>query len=255
MTPPPHYANGLCEKHYRQQRRQKPQCKADGCSARLEAGHSRQGYCRWHEPLLLREPIRTPEAINRTLDKFLSQITPTQEGLDGLFGCWPWTGRRNKAEPGLEGQPRPGYGLISIGKNEWLSHRFSYGYFVGGHRPGLTLDHVCRNSLCVRPDHLMPMTQRRNSELEHKRVIDNPEAVLHDLSLLPNMQPGVMAWAMLKSLPVGRATAGGDPFNYGLDGEAFEHELGPASYPSVSKLFQSAAGKSPGLGKGAIAAP
>jgi hypothetical protein len=67
--------------------------------------------------------------------------------------------------------------------------------------------------------------------------------VLSDLSLLPNMQPGTMAWAMLKGLPVGRAAAGGDPFNYGLDGEAFQHELRPATYPPVSKLFRSATAK------------
>src|SRR5687768_17070499 len=83
LTPPPHYANGLCEKHYRQQHRRKTQCKADGCTTRLNKGgrQSRQGYCRWHEPLLLKEPVRTPDAIARTLDKFRSQITPSQEGL------------------------------------------------------------------------------------------------------------------------------------------------------------------------------
>lgn len=239
IAPPPHYANGLCEKHYRQQLRKKPQCKADDCRARLNAGHSRQGYCRWHEPLLLKEPLRTPGAIAKTLDKFRSEITPSLDGPSGVFGCWPWTGRRNKVRPGPGGEVRPGYGLITIGNNEWLAHRFSYGYFVGGHRPGLTLDHVCRNSLCVRPDHLMPMTQRRNSELEHHRAADNTESVLHDLRMIPNMQLGDMAWAMLKGLPVGRAMPGGDAFDYGLGGEIFEHELGPADFPSVSQLFRS----------------
>lgn len=238
ITPPPHYANGLCEKHYRAQQRKKPQCKAGGCTVRLNRGHSRQGYCRWHEPLLLKEPLRSPEAITKTLEKFRSQITPNAEGPDNLFGCWPWTGRRNKVEPGSGGEARPGYGLITIGNNEWLAHRFSFGYFVGGHRPGHTLDHVCRNSLCVRPDHLMPMTQSRNSQLEHRRNADDLDAVLFDLLKIPNMQPGIMLWGMLKGLPVGRAIPGGEPFPYGLDGQVFSYDLGPARYPDVPTLMQ-----------------
>ncbi|WP_043434220.1 hypothetical protein [Arthrobacter sp. I3] len=226
-------------KHYRREQRKKPQCSADGCGARLQSGHSRQGYCRMHEPLLLKEPLRTPEAIGRTLDKFRSQILPARSGLDRLFGCWPWTGRRNKASPGFDGELRPGYGLISIGNNDWLAHRFSYGNFVGGHRSGLTLDHVCRSSLCVRPDHLMPMTQRRNSELEHRRAADDTEAVLVDLSKIPHMHPRVTLWAMLNGLPIGRAEPGGEPFAYGLDGQPVSNHPGPNAFPSVGDLFPS----------------
>lgn len=187
--PPVHYADGLCEKHYRQEQRKLPKCKADGCNARLKANQSRQGYCRMHEPLLLKEPIRSSEAIGRTLEKFVAGITPTRDGLEGLFGCWPWTGRRNKVTSSPDGRMRPGYGLISIGNHDWLAHRFSYNNFVGGHRPKLTLDHICQNSLCVRPDHLMPMTQRRNSELEHHRASDDPDAVLRDLARFPTCSP------------------------------------------------------------------
>jgi hypothetical protein len=236
--PRPHYANGLCEMHYRREERKRPQCRAEGCGARLKAAHSRQGFCRMHEPLLLQQPIRKPEAIARTLDKFLSGVTPSRTGLNGLFGCWPWTGRRNKVTPTPNGEVRPGYGLLSIGNHDWLAHRYSYNNFVGGHRPGLTLDHVCRNSLCVRPDHLMPMTQRRNSELEHQRVSEDPDTVLEDLLQIPNMQPSVMAWAMLKGLPVGRAQPGGEPFGYGLDGKAFNYGSGPAGYPAVLTLMR-----------------
>lgn len=238
VKPGQHYADGLCEKHYRQEQRKLPQCEATDCGARLKPNQSRQGHCRMHEPLLLQEPIRKPDAIARTQDKFLAGITPSREGLDGLFGCWPWTGRRNKATRGPDGQLRPGYGLLSIGNHDWLAHRYSYNNFVGGHRPKLTLDHVCRNSLCVRPDHLMPMTQRRNSELEHRRALDDPESVLRDLAKIPHMEPLVMLWSMMKGLPVGRGEPGGEPFAYGLDGEPFEHGLGPAAYPAVTELMR-----------------
>ncbi|MEO3939798.1 HNH endonuclease [Paenarthrobacter nicotinovorans] len=108
---------------------------------------------------------------------------------------------------------------------------------MGGHRPGLTLDHVCRNSLCIRPDHLMPMTQRRNSELGHKRAIEEPDAVLRDLLKIPQMALGTTAWAMVNRLPIGRAIPGGEPFLYGLDGQPFEHISGPTAYPVVTELL------------------
>ncbi|MFF2842335.1 hypothetical protein [Paenarthrobacter sp. NPDC057981] len=82
------------------------------------------------------------------------------------------------------------------------------------------------------------MTQRRNSELEHKRAIDDPDAVLRDLLKIPDMAMGTMAWAMLNGLPIGRAIPGGDPFGYGLDGQTFEHAVGPPTYPAVSEMFR-----------------
>lgn len=87
VAPRPHYANGLCEMHYRKAQRKKPECQAAGCGARLAKGHSRQGHCRMHEPLLLNEPIRTAEAMARTMDRFVGEISPSREGLEGLFGC------------------------------------------------------------------------------------------------------------------------------------------------------------------------
>jgi len=238
LPPNPHYAKGLCEKHYRQEQRKKPKCKAAGCTTRLVPGYSREGYCRMHEPLLLVEPIRTPEAMRRTLDKFVRQITPTRDGLDGLFGCWPWTGRINKVDVSPTGELRPGYGVISIDNHEWLAHRYSYGLFMGGHGNRLTLDHVCRNTLCVRPDHMMPMTSRRNSELEHRRASEQPEAVIQDLFSIKQMSVETMLRAMLQGLPIGRTTPGGGPFAYGLDGQAFEHVAGPVDYPPVTQLIR-----------------
>lgn len=133
---------------------------------------------------------------------------------------------------------RPGYGIISIDNHEWLAHRYSYGLFMGGHGNRLTLDHVCRNTLCVRPDHMMPMTPRRNSELEHRRAAEQPEAVIQDLVSIKQMSLETMLWAMLQGLPIGRAAPGGAPFAYGLDGQPFEHVAGPAGYPSVQQMIR-----------------
>lgn len=66
--PRPHYADGLCEMHYRREQRKKPKCAATECGARLDPAHSRQGHCRLHEPLLLREPsVLAPSIRARVL--------------------------------------------------------------------------------------------------------------------------------------------------------------------------------------------
>jgi hypothetical protein len=59
-----------------------------------------------------------------------------------------------------------GYGIFWDGKRYILAHRYSY-ELSGGcieHKNGKrqVIDHLCRNSFCVRPDHLQSVTDRVN---------------------------------------------------------------------------------------------
>lgn len=65
-------------------------------------------------------------------------------------GCWLWTG----------GQAR-GYGLISVNGRTGRVHRVLYEHYHGS-VAGLDLDHLCRNTLCVNPEHLEPVSHREN---------------------------------------------------------------------------------------------
>src|SRR5215471_3586165 len=68
--------------------------------------------------------------------------------------CWIWTASANNQ----------GYGQIwhrEDGKPR-LAHRLVYELLIGPVPEGLTLDHTCRNPLCVNPAHLEPVTQREN---------------------------------------------------------------------------------------------
>ena len=65
--------------------------------------------------------------------------------------CWNWTGARN----------RTGYGAFTDGTT-LRAHRWSYEYFVGPIPCGLVLDHLCRNRLCVNPEHMEPVTNKEN---------------------------------------------------------------------------------------------
>lgn len=70
-------------------------------------------------------------------------------------GCWEWAGATNGV----------GYGVLALGRNgpKVLAHRLAYEQWVGPIPDGLTIDHLCRNPGCVRPDHLEPVTQRVNT--------------------------------------------------------------------------------------------
>lgn len=52
-----------------------------------------------------------------------------------------------------------------------MSHRVAYEYLVGVIPEGMVIDHLCRQTSCVNPDHLEPVTQKINLS----RAYRNPE--------------------------------------------------------------------------------
>lgn len=74
--------------------------------------------------------------------------------VDKSGDCWVWTGMVD----------RYGYGKTSWGKTTKKSaHRVSWRLSHGAFPPeGMTLDHLCRNRRCVRPDHLEVVTNAEN---------------------------------------------------------------------------------------------
>jgi len=67
-------------------------------------------------------------------------------------GCWEWVGAISNA----------GYGLFTLDKLMG-AHRASYVLFKGVIFEGLQIDHLCRNKICVNPDHLEAVTPRVNT--------------------------------------------------------------------------------------------
>lgn len=67
--------------------------------------------------------------------------------------CWNWVASRDKS----------GYGYIAKpGGGNALAHRWSYEFLVGEIPEGYHVDHLCRNTSCVNPDHLEPVPQAEN---------------------------------------------------------------------------------------------
>jgi len=70
-------------------------------------------------------------------------------------GCWRWTG----CESGKAGNRR---GIFRWKGTNVFAHRLAYLHLVGDIPTGLELDHLCRNTLCVNPNHLEPVSHREN---------------------------------------------------------------------------------------------
>lgn len=120
-------------------------CSIAGCSRPTEArGWCRTHYMRWRvhgDPLtVLREVPR-----RNTPDTFWARV-------DKGAGCWEWTGKRVNW----------GYGVVSWEGRFRAAHRVAYELAVGPIPPGLTIDHLCRNRLCCRPEHLEAVTNIEN---------------------------------------------------------------------------------------------
>lgn len=67
--------------------------------------------------------------------------------------CWEWQRATN----------RGGYGTRNTRRKETkLAHRWMYQQAKGEIPDDLPLDHLCRNTVCVNPDHLEPVTHAEN---------------------------------------------------------------------------------------------
>lgn len=106
---------------------------------------------------------RTKRTRKSTLaQRFAALVSP----MPDANGCIVWIGATN----GKNGYGifRGGDGRDARGSRKWvLAHRYAYEHRADGVLctipKGMTLDHLCRNRVCVNPAHLEPVTQRENT--------------------------------------------------------------------------------------------
>jgi len=92
----------------------------------------------WNE----RESKQYDSPAERLLAKFILSNT----------GCWLWSG---STTPG-------GYGRIVAGGRKRYAHRVSYELAYGPIQEGLQIDHLCRVTICINPEHMEAVTNREN---------------------------------------------------------------------------------------------
>ena len=87
--------------------------------------------------------------------------------LSSPLGCWIWTGLIDKK--GTKGQ----YGRFYFLHKNVMAHRFSYEVIGEKIIPkNYQVDHLCKNQLCVNPNHLQSVPQKENSNRSN-----NPMAI------------------------------------------------------------------------------
>lgn len=155
------YAKGLCSAHYSQQRRGNElkviiiksnssilPCSFDGCVNTQQA----RGLCgaHWRQQNVGRSltKLRNQESI---LERIMPQIEKTSY-------CWIWQGR-----VGGTGK----YPQISLGGRQTMVHRIIFEELIRPLIAGETIDHLCRNRLCVNPKHLEAIPLRDNVKRMH----------------------------------------------------------------------------------------
>jgi hypothetical protein len=88
----------------------------------------------------------TPTVKRTPFERFIEKVQKTDT-------CWNWFGHRN---------PK-GYGKFGV----MYAHRWSYEHYKRAIPEGWQIDHLCRNTSCVNPDHLEAVTLEENVRRQH----------------------------------------------------------------------------------------
>lgn len=134
-------------------------CSFEGCNKQYCA----KGYCNSHWAQQRRHGVLTAIKTSETAEeRFNRNIKKDDE-----TGCWIWLGS-GSGKSYIKEDGSGGYGMLRIKGEQSMAHRWSY---EQKHKVKLssedTLDHLCRNTRCVNPDHLEKVTLRENIKRMH----------------------------------------------------------------------------------------
>ena len=98
--------------------------------------------------------------------------------IDLATGCWLWLACRQRSRTDLRPRMHVGFGPRPERKD--YAYRIAYVLFVGPIPPGDTIDHTCRNPMCVNPKHLeaKPFSENRSAvqrDYSRRRVPETAE--------------------------------------------------------------------------------
>jgi hypothetical protein len=133
------------------------ECSKAGCVKPAYA--KRTGLCRPHNTLLTHHGSTDATEVARR--RFNERVLTVESG------CWEWQGSRggSKGEYGA-------FSMTALGRPTTQAHRAAWTLLRGPIPEGFSIDHLCRNTICVNPDHLEPVepgenTRRRFYGLTH----------------------------------------------------------------------------------------
>ena len=128
----------------------RPVCAYPDCSE-ITTGLVGRGLCASHYHRASRAGILGDYPTTRFAsieDRFFSKV-------DSSGVCWEWNSGVNEK----------GYGRF----DQSYAHRWAYQFLVAPIPADMTIDHLCRNIICVNPDHLEVVTLLENIKRAHPR--------------------------------------------------------------------------------------
>lgn len=123
----------------------KRNCSVEGCDSKHDSlGFCGKHYMRWRRH---GDTSRVDIIVGDDEARFWEKVD--RRGDDE---CWEWLAATSR-----------GYGHFWAGADESiLAHRYAYKLLVGPIPEGMTIDHLCRNTGCVNPAHMEPVTLAEN---------------------------------------------------------------------------------------------
>lgn len=151
-------------------------CNIDDCDRK----HCARGLCNKHYQKLRKATIAEGEAWAKQL-----KLHPRDRYTENPdTECWDWQGAVHYT----------GYGQVdSRTYGTSMAHRFIYELHRGPIPEGLTLDHLCRNTTCVNPAHLEPVTAAENTRRMQR---------FKKSGLAPGGRPALDDWKDLATEPL-----------------------------------------------------
>lgn len=164
----------ICRTHYQYEWRKANPDKLKGQLARYQAKNkerlaqyrreyrekNRESITKYQRHVMAKNaknPVTEEHMTERVKERFFAKVEKTDT-------CWNWTGARTARRPERPQAPaKPGYGSININGRPFYAHRASWLMHNGPLIPGLVIDHLCENTLCVNPEHLQQVTNQENS--------------------------------------------------------------------------------------------
>jgi hypothetical protein len=105
------------------------------------------------------------EMSNTELPRVLPKTFLEKFKVNASSQCWEWT-----AAKGTGGSARYRYGgADSVGGKVWYAHAFSWAVTHGENKPGTIVVRICKNKICVNPEHLELTTLAENFSKTNNR--------------------------------------------------------------------------------------
>lgn len=95
-----------------------------------------------------KRPVQSQLGFCSPQCRFMAKVSQAETG------CWLWNGAKNNYK---------GYGRIAANGRRYLAHRYGFQLFRGCLSDDESLDHLCRNTRCVNPAHMEPVSVSENA--------------------------------------------------------------------------------------------